>query len=446
MNKRLIYLLFFISVLMMAELAFADSLHYSLIYSGNLEGELEPCGCSIEGNSGGILRRAQKLDELRASEPALFALSAGGLLATGLAEETLKSRYIFKGFAQLGYDAVGVQWSDLLYGEEFATAEPIPWVASNWLGKDFVRSRTLERDGKRLVFFSWLDPQRSPYRQMHGEHRVITSAVEDLAAALQQARADGLLTVLASTYTLEQAQQELPLQYVDVLLIKAAYEEYAEPKRVGDTVVLQPGSRGLRLGRIEIDYVTGKGVIDWRHEVISLPPAVPNAKRLEAWYQAYNDEVAAAYQASVEQRKAQAAAADSPFAGEKACRACHLKTHEIFKQSRHAKAFSILERVNKAFDPECIVCHSVGFNTAGGFIDSSTTRHLRNVQCESCHGAGRAHAESAGQAPLAHRDWEPQQMCAQCHTPKHSPAFDFASYFAKIKHSEGQAVAADVDR
>ena len=37
----------------------------SLIYSGNLDGELEPCGCTAEGDFGGIRRRATALATLR---------------------------------------------------------------------------------------------------------------------------------------------------------------------------------------------------------------------------------------------------------------------------------------------------------------------------------------------------------------------------------------------
>lgn len=436
MSHRKVYFIFqLIALLTICSFpASADSMSYSLIYSGNLDGELEPCGCSIEGNSGGILRRAQKLDALRREIPNLFAISSGGLINNGLQEERLKSQFILDGYAEIGYDAVGVQWPDIRYGVEFAQRETMPWVSSNWLGDEFLASRVIDRGGQSLAFFSWLAPELSPYRAMHGDHRVVSESTGSLVKGLQQSRDRGLMTVLASTYSLQQAQQYLPLDLVDILIVKSAYEEYPDPELVDSTLVLQPGSRGLRLGKLELRFVPGEGVVEWQHEVISLPPAVPNAQRLEAWYQAYNDAVAQAYQESVVKRKAGQAGEISPFVGEKACQACHTETHAIFKKSRHAKAFSTLERVNKAFDPECIACHSVAFNQPGGFIDAESTRHLKNVQCESCHGAGRGHAESGGQSPLGHQDWAPEQMCAQCHIKTHSPSFDFVNYFTKIRH------------
>jgi len=408
---------------------------YSIVYSANLDGELEPCGCSIEGNSGGILRRAQTLDLLRAEDPNIFALSAGGLINNSLTEERLKSRYIFDGYAQIGYDAVGVQWSDIRYGVDFTKHESMSWVSSNWLGNDFEKSRIVKRGDKTLAFFSWLAPELSPYRAMQGHHAVVDASIEPLLKELKQARKLGMLVVVTSTYTLEQAQQQLPLEYIDVLMIKSAYEEYTAPKMLDGTLLLQAGSRGLRLGKLDIEFSAGEGISAWQHEVISLPPMVANAERLEAWYQAYNDDVAAAYNASViAKREARKSGIVSPFIGEKACKACHTEEHAVFKKTRHAKAFSTLERVNKAFDPECIACHSVGFNKKGGFIDVESTKHLKNVQCESCHGEGRAHAESAGKMPLGHENWQPTQMCAQCHTQPHSPVFDFADYLTKIRH------------
>jgi len=431
----LLYQLLVIVALICSYAVQAAPVEYSLVYTGNLDGELEPCGCSVEGNSGGILRRAQKLDELRAETPAIFALSSGGLINNGLLEERLKSQFIFDGYAEIGYDAVGVQWSDIRYGVEFAKRDTLPWVVSNWLGDDFSASRIIKRGGNSLAFFNWLAPELSPYRAMQGNHKVVSESLDLLSSALKKARKSGAMVVLASTYSLEQAQKKLPLEYVDVLIVKAAYEEYPEPKFIEGTLVLQPGSRGLRLGKLSLQFEAGKGIDSWQYEVVSLPPAVPNAERLETWYQAYNDAVAEAYQASiVAKRKAQKADVVSSFVGEKACQACHTEAHVIYKSSRHARAFSTLERVNKAFDPECIACHSVGFNEPGGFIDVDSTRHLKNVQCESCHGAGRAHADSVGQAALGHRNWQPEQMCAQCHTQSHSPMFDFESYVTKIRH------------
>jgi hypothetical protein len=120
--------------------------------------------------------------------------------------------------------------------------------------------------------------------------------------------------------------------------------------------------------------------------------------------------------------------------GEEACQGCHSPQYKAWFDSDHAIAYDDLEAVGKSFDPECLQCHTVGFDQPGGFFDFSVTGHLIGVQCENCHGAGRAHVEKAGNAPLGNAGWSPQQMCAQCHVQKHSPGFDFSRYWPKVAH------------
>ncbi len=403
----------------------------TLVYSGNLDGELEPCGCSEGGNKGGIKRRVNQIDRLRQQQPDLFLISAGGLLVSEMPQDKLKSEYILKGLAQLDYDAIGVQWQDLAYGTDFLRQHDLPLVASNWRGGPFAGQRQVTRNGVTLAFFQWLDPAADPQRAM-GESLVEENASR-LAAALQAAKQAGAFTVLATTLPLEQARALVPLQWVDVLLIKARYEYFGEPQRLGDTLVLQPGSRGMRLGRLDVTLDERGRIGEWRHQVIPLPPEVGDAPRMAAWYEDYNAQVKAAYQRQVELRKA-LMTGDSPYAGERACESCHRQEHQIWFDSRHAEAFYALQDVNKAFDPDCIGCHTLGFGRQGGFIDPDLTPDFMHVQCESCHGPAKAHADSGGREPVAHADWQPQAMCAQCHVQKHSPDFDFSRYWPRIAH------------
>src|SRR3569832_1163450 len=77
--------------------------------SGNVDSELEPCGCSPDGVLGGVRRTATLLDHLRAVQTNLFAGSAGGLMSGFAALGRLTNEFILKGYAMLRLDAVGVQ-------------------------------------------------------------------------------------------------------------------------------------------------------------------------------------------------------------------------------------------------------------------------------------------------------------------------------------------------
>ncbi len=410
---------------------------FTLVYSGNLDGELEPCGCSAEGDLGGILRHATVLKQLREERPNLVAISTGGMLASMAAQDRLTGEYILKGFAQLNYDAVGVQWSDLAYGDAFIRNAKLPWTATNLLNSGFVATQEIKRNEHSLAFFSWLDPAQDPQSAMRGQHKTVSPDIKKLRQSLQQARKRGRLTVLATTMTLDLAKAVLPLELVDLLFIRAAYEVFGEPQKVGTTLILQPGSRGMRLGRVDITLNSKGRIGEWSNTIIAMPSSIADAEWLRSWYDEYNATVKASYMARVAERKARETG-QSPYASEAVCKNCHTAEHDKWSESLHSRAFSKLEKVGKSFDPACIQCHSVGYEKAGGFIDIDATPQLMNVQCENCHGAAREHADAAGTKPTTNKGWQPQQMCAQCHIQSHSPSFKFDNYWPKIRHGRGQ--------
>lgn len=405
----------------------------SIVYSGNLDGELEPCGCTEAGNMGGIQRRATLLDQLRKQNSDLIVFSAGGLMSSGAPGDQRRGKYVLKGFAALDYDAIALQWPDLAYGEAFATAAQLPWVASNWIGPTIARHKKVKRGKHTLAFFSWLAPEASPLRKMSGGEPLIEHDAQILQQSLADADSSGSITVLATTLPLARVNQLMPLDAIDILLIEANYEVYGEPFQFGKTLVLQPGSRGMRIGNLELHLTEDGDIAQWHHEVIPLPNTIADAPRLAEWYEAYNAEVKEAYLKKAALRKLRISGA-SPYAGAKGCRECHQSAYEIWQASRHPTAFKDLQSVGKAFDPACLPCHTVGFDQAGGFVDGYITSHLTSVQCESCHGPGRGHVASQGQERTANADWSREKICRQCHNRSHSPSFNVAAYWTKIAH------------
>jgi len=405
----------------------------TIIYGGNTDGELEPCGCSMEGNQGGILRRATTIDGLRAGVPDLFLVDTGGVIVSLSPHDKLTSEYILKGIAKLDYDAIGMQWSDLSYGEGFIQQASLPWVVSNWHSPDYSAMKLIKKGGYSLAVFSWLDPEKSPTAQMQGQHKTVTDDMAALTASLKQARAEGALTMVMTTFSIEQIQQKLPLSLIDIVTQKSSYEVFGEPQMLGSTLVIQPGSRGMRIGRLDLELDNNGRIASYQHKVMGMPPAIEDSERMLDWYKTYNAQVKENYLKRVAQRKANRLG-QSPYVGEEACKSCHQAQHKTWKDTLHEGAYYKLEDVNKSFDPNCIGCHTVGYEQPGGFIDMDTSSHLLGVQCENCHGAGREHVDSQGSKASANHGWQPEQMCAQCHVQKHSPSFKFEKYWPRIKH------------
>lgn len=121
----------------------------------------------------------------------------------------------------------------------------------------------------------------------------------------------------------------------------------------------------------------------------------------------------------------------SAYVGADSCAACHAEEFQIWEKTPHAHAMATLEQKNQQFDTECVGCHVVGFQK-GGFDSLVTTPQLANVQCESCHGPGRSHVDSANKKGYG---FMPTPVgCVQCHTQPNSPDFNFETYWPPVKH------------
>lgn len=116
------------------------------------------------------------------------------------------------------------------------------------------------------------------------------------------------------------------------------------------------------------------------------------------------------------------AAADSPYAGAAACKDCHTAIYDAWDKTKHAHALSRLGGSDRQ-SGKCIECHVTG--TAEQIAREGAAPSLRDVQCEACHGPGRAHAAGAAATPpaIVRLVKKPgTEICEQCHNAR-SPRF-----------------------
>jgi len=124
------------------------------------------------------------------------------------------------------------------------------------------------------------------------------------------------------------------------------------------------------------------------------------------------------------------------YSGNDVCGVCHELAHETWTYTRHATAFDTLVRHGADGDPECIGCHVVGYDEAGGFKSAPETPELENVGCESCHGRGGPHL-SPGFVTAGNY----QPACGRCHDPTHSLGFEYATFLPRISHAANAGIA-----
>lgn len=120
------------------------------------------------------------------------------------------------------------------------------------------------------------------------------------------------------------------------------------------------------------------------------------------------------------------------FAGAEECSFCHAEAVEFWQKTKHFQAWETLEKVDKQFDYECIGCHVTGFDQPGG-SNLAKNEHLRDVQCEVCHGPGSLHIEADGQdKPRTVIRTPAETTCQGCHNHEHSDTFDFTAYLRDV--------------
>ncbi len=110
------------------------------------------------------------------------------------------------------------------------------------------------------------------------------------------------------------------------------------------------------------------------------------------------------------------------YAWAEACKDCHAKYYDAWEKTKHATTMRRLSGGDR--DKDCVSCHVTGPKT---LLDKDVNA---NVQCEECHGAGKAHiaAAAAGNAKPGNITRKPSEsMCVTCHSSR-SPHFKFFSY------------------
>ena len=403
-----------------------------IIYSGNTLGELKPCGCAKEEDQGGIERRMDYLNGVRAESENVLLVDTGDNFKEPTRQGKVKAKYLMQAMMRMKYDAVLPGDHDFVYGKSFLKEQKdLPWILSN-VDLDPLAKVKLKSFGNGLIVavIAVADPDLL-YGSRHAQDKVI-DAKKAVQSQLRQLEGETPpdLVVLLTHMKREKALAFLDVAGVDVIVNGHMEKETdlidMQPVRKNGRIFVQPGPRGQKMGELTValDAHGGKA---FDQKMVPLGSKVDLDPGMVQLYDQYNKEVEDIFFASLSARKGKK---KKMFATETACKTCHPKIHSAWENSRHGNAYSTLRKINKAFDPECLICHVVGWNQPGGFVSEIDTPDLMNVQCEVCHGPALKHMETP--APGFGKD--AKQACKNCHVKNHSPRFNFDKYWDKIKH------------
>jgi|LakMenEpi03Aug12_release.lakeMendotaPanAssembly.Ray.scaffolds.fasta_scaffold30165_1 hypothetical protein len=452
-----------------------------IVITGQLDGYIEPCGCTgKENQKGGLSRRQNFLRALEAAAWPVLAVDLGGQVRRFGRQSEVKFQSIADGLKQMGYSAVGFGPGDLrLPAEELVAAvapvgdQPTPFVSANvgLLGLDAnitPRFRVVDVGGVRIGITAVLgEKQAAEITNDAVEVRPASQAIEPVAAELRKAGcAHQILLAWAEPDETKKLAAKFP-QFDIVVTAGGADEPPATlPELAGGKArLVELGHKGMFAVAIGL-FADNKAAL--RSQRVPLDARwgeSPDMIRLLGTYQRQLESLGLTGLGLAPIRHP----SGRRFAGSAACADCHQEAYDVWADSGHAKALTTLEEQSprRDGDPECLSCHVVGWAPQrfepfeGGFASMAATPHLAHQGCENCHGPAAAHAaveRGDVRASTTERDRLRQELvlsldtpegkqkavnnCLECHDLDNSPQFDFDEYWPSVEHSETKTAAA----
>ncbi len=393
----------------------------TVFFTGSELGVLKPCGCS-GGQLGGLEKRAAIFNAVPASSRLI--VETGALVESDREQDLIKFRILFEALRQLRYDVVH------LTDRDFDLAGRLDLLADPQQAFHIIRAGG---EGQAALFEKRFVCQGREIAVRIAGAGTADAPAEQAAEVLKDRPGIPTLDILILQGGDANALDALAGQIAGVDCVVCP-SETDEPR-----LLSKPGAKPLvftvgRFGRyvcrldVAIDGRTGQPVPRFEH--VAVEGKLPDEPALVQLYRQYQQLVG---EANLLEKQPRIPLPDGlAFAGSKACLHCHQYEHEKWSTKAHAGAFAALKKVGSDRDPECVVCHVVGLEYEGGFINEEKTPHLTDVGCETCHGPGSQHISSFGQTATP----PPKAKCRDCHTPERSAGYagHEEEYMQKIVH------------
>lgn len=460
----------------------------AIMFSGEMDGYIEPCGCTgLENQLGGLKRRQTLIRQLEAQGWPLVKIDLGGLTKRVDVQTAIKFRHAVEALVEMGYSAVGIGANELKLN--------IDAVAGAIMNIDPEKNPIVSANVGIYGLQESLDlGLRKPYRVVTvGGKRI---GVTTVLGAGHQAAAKNLSTsdvgYVDPVEALAKIAPELAAEKceLNVLLVHGDPEEAAELSRKFPTLfqivataggAVEPPARGKVIEGSGATLIEagqkGKYVIvlgfypgetpSVRYQRVPLDARFADSPEMKARMAAYQQELETMTLDGL--GLTGTPHPDGEFVGSETCADCHTKAWEVFEQTPHHHATDTLVNLDppRHFDPECLSCHVTGWNPQQylpyktGFTGLESTPHMMQNGCENCHGPGGDHVKAeSGEVEVtqAQRDalraalrmkivdnegnnGDKQQVlgkvvdrCLQCHDDDNSPDFDFQEYWPKVRH------------
>ncbi|MFQ5714310.1 MAG: multiheme c-type cytochrome [Candidatus Scalinduaceae bacterium] len=440
----------------------------SIVFTGEEDGYLEPCGCS-KGELGGLSKRHTLINLLRDNSENCILLSLGDISREVGRQDEIKMEITLKALDQMGYFAHNIGEKDINMGLELldylSYTSDVNFISSNIVFLDspdlnvkpyVIKEIETKEATVKIGILGILSPElvNDDYQNIEVMDPVVS--LKDLLSDLN-GKAD-ILVLLSHAKMDDSIKLAEIFPELDLIISGHGVDEPAlYLKRVNNTYIVPVAEKGKYLGVITFPpkhrhgdktkhnkayipirkleyyglsqyYGLATQVREPAIEVVPLDERFENSPEIERLLKIYQQRL------KDEELLKKVFKSDPPsgfaFIGNDDCAVCHNKIFKHWEETRHASAYETLVKVGHEYDPECVSCHTIGLHYFTGFETIESTPKMKGVGCESCHGPGSNHKETQSKGYGSVN----ADGCVTCHEDEHSPNFQFEEYWQKIVH------------
>ncbi len=232
---------------------------------------------------------------------------------------------------------------------------------------------------------------------------------------------------------------------IDLIVTTHNVESMSELRAVGKKTLANTGFWGRYFVEAVVEFDTSNQPVRISGGLRDIPGDGPADPALAALLEQYREDTKNL------QRRMAVALEQSRFAGRNQCIVCHQVPYLQWTRTPHNFAFVTLSQKNQHYNPDCLPCHVTGYHEPDGFVDLGQTPHLASVQCEECHGPGKAHVQVLTELLKPGRDGQHRTLaptdayprldmgtsatiCLRCHDKEHDPNFEYERDLQLVSH------------
>ena len=422
-----------------------------VLFTGNTQAHLEPCGCFI-GQSGGLPRRATAISGIREKGVSLLLVDLGGFLPVELKQmksdllepialktdnethalDQLRVQTAFTAMEMMGYDVLVSAQPEANLGEN-----SVAQVLTDYRFQLLVAPSKASSPEQRPYLIKTVGNKRIALIELSLlEVEQTTSIPKNLDSLLSEVQAQADIVIISS-HLQPKANKRLAEKYPNLSAIMS--RDTGETERVGNVLLTYCYPHGKTLGALTLTDAVGETSV--AVEQIALTEDVgadPNVRKLlnDFYEQVTSDPQLQVASHPLFSSETLEQDSNNSYIGSEACQECHRKEFDQWSHSSHATAFNTLQIVGREYYSKCVSCHVTGFGYSSGYqIGAPDRKNLAEVGCETCHGPGKQHTYT----PLATniRGKVEASTCMECHDTKHSPGFEqiVAQLMPEVDHS-----------